>query len=233
MKTPFQLSITEPCHENWQQMTPEERGRFCSVCQKKVTDFTNSTDRTIIDAFEKDNNLCGRFLTSQLDRDLAIPKEKKSIWLASIFFSMLSFSSYKSFGQTKAETVQVPQKNYLLGKPALPLKPADSVKTNLKTITGTVSDISGPLPGVNVVIKGTQIGVQTQFDGTYVIKAKEGDILEFSFMGMNTVSKTVNDANIIDAILKDYPMVTMGAVSYTKRKSFVGRQIQKIGNLFR
>ncbi len=47
-----------------------------------------------------------------------------------------------------------------------------------KTITGVVSDASGPLPGVNVVIKGTQRGVSTKFDGTYSITAKEGQTLE-------------------------------------------------------
>ena len=34
-----------------------------------------------------------------------------------------------------------------------------------KTVTGTVSDASGPLPGVTVIIKGTKTGTQTDFDG--------------------------------------------------------------------
>jgi len=72
-----------------------------------------------------------------------------------------------------------------------------------KTITGVVSDASGPLPGVNVVVKGTTKGVSTGFDGSYSVKAKEGDILVYSFMGMNEVSKTVGASNVINTILQD------------------------------
>ncbi len=72
-----------------------------------------------------------------------------------------------------------------------------------KTITGVVSDASGPLPGVNVVVKGTQRGVQTGFDGGYSIKAKEGEQLVYSFMGMNDVVKTVGAATVINTVLQD------------------------------
>lgn len=72
-----------------------------------------------------------------------------------------------------------------------------------KTITGTVSDASGPLPGVNVVVKGTQRGVVTDFGGTYSIKANEGETLVFSFMGMRDVSRVVGKSNIINVMLQD------------------------------
>ena len=43
-----------------------------------------------------------------------------------------------------------------------------------KTITGTVSDESGPLPGVSVLVKGTNTGTVTDFDGKYVLTVSEG-----------------------------------------------------------
>jgi hypothetical protein len=49
-----------------------------------------------------------------------------------------------------------------------------------KTVSGTVSEESGPLPGVSISIKGTSKGTETDFDGKYSITAKEGDILSFS-----------------------------------------------------
>src|SRR5690606_21517017 len=53
------------------------------------------------------------------------------------------------------------------------------------TITGTVTDGNGmPLPGVNVYIKGTTTGVQTDFDGNYIIDAEQDDILVFSYVGL-------------------------------------------------
>ena len=58
------------------------------------------------------------------------------------------------------------------------------------TITGTVTDSDGlPLPGVNVVIKGTSTGVQTDFDGNYSIEAEKGAALVYSFVGLKTVAR--------------------------------------------
>ena len=48
-----------------------------------------------------------------------------------------------------------------------------------KTISGTVSDETGPLPGVNVIVKGTNNGTQTDFDGNYMLKSNVGDVLVF------------------------------------------------------
>jgi TonB-linked SusC/RagA family outer membrane protein len=72
-----------------------------------------------------------------------------------------------------------------------------------KTVSGTVSDNSGGLPGVSVAIKGTQKGTQTDFDGKYSIKAKVGDVLIFSSLGYETVEKTVGAASKIDVTLKE------------------------------
>jgi hypothetical protein len=60
-----------------------------------------------------------------------------------------------------------------------------------KTVSGTVSDSSGSLPGVSVSVKGTTKGTETDFDGKYSIKAKTGDVLRFSYLGFKTTEKTV------------------------------------------
>lgn len=67
----MKITIPKPCHENWETMTPEEKGRFCSVCSKTVRDFTISSDQEIIEAFSDPSmDICGNFNTSQLNRDL-------------------------------------------------------------------------------------------------------------------------------------------------------------------
>ena len=59
------------------------------------------------------------------------------------------------------------------------------------TITGTVSVENGlPLPGVNIILKGTQTGTVSDFDGKYSIVASPQGILEFSYIGFET--RTVN-----------------------------------------
>ena len=70
-----------------------------------------------------------------------------------------------------------------------------------KTVSGTVSDSSGSLPGVSVIIKGTTKGAETDFDGKYSIKASAGDVLVFSYLGYESVEKTVGDSNTIDVTL--------------------------------
>jgi len=63
-----------------------------------------------------------------------------------------------------------------------------------RTISGIVSDGSGPLPGVNIVIKGSTIGTESDFDGKYSITAKSGDILIFSYLGYKITNQTVGSS---------------------------------------
>ena len=72
-----------------------------------------------------------------------------------------------------------------------------------KTVTGTVSDDSGALPGVSVLIKNTTTGTETDFDGKYTIKVKSGDVLVFSYLGYTTAEKTVGSSNTINVTLKE------------------------------
>ena len=70
-----------------------------------------------------------------------------------------------------------------------------------KTVMGNVSDARGPLPGVTVMIKGIQTGIQTDFDGKYSIITKSGATLQFSFLGMKTVEKQVGTSNTINVVM--------------------------------
>ncbi|TBX65962.1 SusC/RagA family TonB-linked outer membrane protein [Flavobacterium silvisoli] len=72
-----------------------------------------------------------------------------------------------------------------------------------KTVTGVVSDKTGPLPGANVVIKGTTRSAQADFDGKYSIKAKAGEVLVFSFTGYNNSNVTVGAANTYNVTLAE------------------------------
>ncbi|WP_417786205.1 YfbK domain-containing protein [Tenacibaculum sp.] len=72
-----------------------------------------------------------------------------------------------------------------------------------RTITGVVSDESGPLPGVTIVVKGTTNGTETNFDGKYSISAIQGDVLVFSFVGMKTVKKKVGKSSLINVVMEN------------------------------
>lgn len=67
----MRITIPKPCHENWETMTPEEKGRFCSVCSKTVRDFTTAFDDEIMKTFsDASEDICGNFYESQLNRPL-------------------------------------------------------------------------------------------------------------------------------------------------------------------
>ena len=67
-----------------------------------------------------------------------------------------------------------------------------------------VSDENGePLPGASIVIQGTIVGSETDFDGNYSIQTKSSsDQLVFSYMGFISTVITVGDKTVIDVILK-------------------------------
>ena len=73
-----------------------------------------------------------------------------------------------------------------------------------KTVTGTVKDDTGlPLPGVTVQEKGTSNGAATDFDGNYSIEvASNTAVLVFSYVGMNTIEKTVGSQNTISITME-------------------------------
>ncbi len=80
---------------------------------------------------------------------------------------------------------------------------ANDISKPLGFIFGRVSDEEGPLPGVSVLIKGTTTGTETDFDGNYKIAAKKGDVLVFSFVGMESINVTVGTNNIYNISMKE------------------------------
>ncbi|GAA3554428.1 TonB-dependent receptor [Snuella lapsa] len=72
------------------------------------------------------------------------------------------------------------------------------------TVTGKVVEKSGqPLPGVNILEKGTTKGALTDFDGNYTIRLNRGATLVFSYLGFKTVEIQVQDQNIINVTLEE------------------------------
>lgn len=71
------------------------------------------------------------------------------------------------------------------------------------TVTGTVTDQAdaSPLPGVNILVKGTTTGASTDFDGLYSIKVNQGDILVFSYLGYVTQEIIYSDQSPLDVAL--------------------------------
>lgn len=210
-------------------MTPLEQGRFCQLCQKNVFDFTTASDREILEAYNKDQQLCGRFTTSQLNRDLLIRKEKSSIWVAATS-AIVSFIGLGTNEAQSQETIKVEQTD----KKVL----TDSIKNSTNEeieVSGVVHLEDGlPIIGVNIIVKGTKKATQTDLDGNFIIKANLNDELVFSYLGLIDNEIIINKkSKKLKVILKEDPQnVLVGEVA-CKKRTFLGRIFHSIGNWFR
>lgn len=74
----------------------------------------------------------------------------------------------------------------------------------VQKIEGTVTDAKGPLPGVTVKVKNTDMGTVTDVNGKYTLNNVDNDAtLVFSFIGYNTVEIPVNGRSVIDVKLTE------------------------------
>lgn len=103
-----------------------------------------------------------------------------------------------------------------------------------KEVTGTVTDENGiPVPGVNVAIEGTTSGTQTNFDGVYELNASEGDVLVFSFIGMQQTEVTIGDATEYNIVMEEgsSELDEVVVVGYgTRKKSDVTGAVANVGS---
>ncbi|MGK0254740.1 MAG: TonB-linked SusC/RagA family outer membrane protein [Mariniflexile sp.] len=95
-----------------------------------------------------------------------------------------------------------------------------------KVISGTITDDLGtPMPGVNISVKGTTKGTQSDFEGNYTIKTNEGDVLVFSYVGFKSIKHTVGTSNIFNITMEtdnQLDEVIITAYRTSKKSSYTG-----------
>ncbi|OQP62364.1 hypothetical protein A3860_28820 [Niastella vici] len=195
MSKAVQLHIPEPCHENWQNMTPQEQGRFCGSCQKIVVDFSVMSDKEILNYISSaSTQVCGRFANDQLKRELSVAENKRRFSWAYIWNVLLAtFLVTESYAQ--GEPV-MKKKPVTTNKPVLPnalptmgtIAIVEPVELSLpREISGTIigSKSKQPMSGATVMIKGTGKGVVADALGNFRIQVEQQDTvtLEISYVG--------------------------------------------------
>ncbi len=187
------ITVPKPCLENWNKMTPTDKGKFCESCNKNVYDFTNNSSSEIIKQLKIEGKICGR-IKKEPAKEYSFPYRKIGIFisLASIF----SFSNSMHSKTTDIENFTIISND---------TKSLSSIKFTNDSITlyGKVFENKLPLPGATVKLKETNIQTTTDMDGNFTIKLpkniKASDlILEFSYVGMET--KEILVKNIEDKI---------------------------------
>jgi len=93
----IKLSIPNPCRENWDKMTPVEKGRFCQQCNKTVIDFSQLSDEEVVRIISRQKEeICGRLLQSQLSRPIILPK-KTSLYRKYISGKMVAATALQDY----------------------------------------------------------------------------------------------------------------------------------------
>ncbi|MES2567847.1 MAG: T9SS type A sorting domain-containing protein [Bacteroidota bacterium] len=229
MKTPnLIVRIPEPCHEDWNSMQPDAKGKFCNSCSKAVFDFSTKTDQEIkhILMEYKDQKVCGHFKKSQVDRPLNfkvnlndLPKNmsfsKAFVIAVFLVFGSFLFSCKDQQDQILGDlTFEIPKENesveeiYTAGMAIMQVP--DSVLNSIIKDSAAVDEIftEGIMTG-DVVCTSDNVKGDLKFDETYPeVTIGEGIIID-----------TVNleEVPIMDYIDPLMDVVTMtGAVSVTE-----------------
>lgn len=130
----MKIVIDNPCHENWSNMTPNEKGAFCLSCQKNVIDFSKRTIDEIKNFFTElsdKTSVCGRFKEEQLNEisfDHFFAQFRNWRFFqkaAAIAFFVFGFSL---FGHAQNNVHKQPD---MLKGEVVVIMPPDSVKTKL------------------------------------------------------------------------------------------------------
>ena len=97
------------------------------------------------------------------------------------------------------------------------------------SISGTVNDSSGVLPGVSVSIKGTSKGTETDFNGKYTINAEVGNTLIYRYLGYKKIEKVIGNSRTIDvtmlednSVLEEVVVVAYGTTTKEALTGSVG-----------
>lgn len=227
----LQISIPEPCHENWHAMTLTQQGRFCNVCTKEVVDFSMMTDTEVLNYFTSvtHEKVCGRALPSQLDRTITRPKDPKKRLFWYWNYIVMFFMFFSKSNATKAQGDIKPVTELT------PVKPADIGKGDIvitsRVVKGKVVDRDGnPVSFANIKIKGLPTGTSAEANGAYSIKANPNDVLLISRVGYKEVHAPVGTQKVINTVLErdttsNFKEVVVTVAGGIRRRHLDTRQI--------
>lgn len=160
---PFSLSINQPCSEDWNKMSPSEKGKFCQKCQKSVIDFTTMRDHEIVSTIENSTGpICGKLLPHQMEHTYNLQYKKSHLLYPSILMSLLALQSAQD-AQAGNSVEPSPTKQAL----SIVNNKSQS-HTDTLTISGHIEDTAGQaLPYVNVYLEDIKIGCVSDIDGNF------------------------------------------------------------------
>lgn len=171
--------IPKPCHENWNKMTAQEKGRHCAVCSTVVVDFTKKTPAEVTEIISSTaGSVCGHFNVNQLDAKSQTKIFRNPLNLFNKNWKYFAMSVFGLFFINKKSTAQeIEGKIKMRGMVA----PSHNTNTQVSNITGIVTNPAGErLAGATISISsnGKEIATTvTDADGKYMTKIEAGNIV--------------------------------------------------------
>jgi len=232
----MKLSIPKPCHENWNEMTPTEKGRFCGSCQKEVTDFTNMTKIEIKEFFmnKASESACGRFENRQIEafnRPEIKPKRinSKPWWIAAATFFLFAKQNYsQTLSQSKHKQIQTDstkKKAPVAMEAPKPnnMDPGDDVfDTDALSIDSTfkvsgivLNEHGDSMSFATVLLEGTAIGAMTDTNGRFTFHIPKNHI------GMINIKVTYLGYSSLDTTFLNFRKnLDVGVLKFTERQVY-------------
>lgn len=226
MAKKFTIQINDPCHEDWNKMTPQDQGRHCDSCQKVVVDFTIKSDAFIAGHLKKHNNVCGRFKSEQLGRPIALAARRHSIFpplAASFILPLAMLTASAAYGQEKVS-------NFKSNNEYVSLKIGSQQAAFFRNIKGVIKDSAGkPLAGVRIRVKQTNDQTQTGLNGAYRLSVQNGQTLQFNYLGFLSEEITVNEfQDIYDFVLEKDPYMLPEVIVVTEVEAMEAATLGRI-----
>jgi hypothetical protein len=228
MKRSFTISIKEPCTQNWNEMSPDNSGRFCASCQKTVVDFTKFSDEELIAYFQQQKTIiCGRLTEKQLSIPMPQRPKRLTFWAVNKFAAASLVAALGLSFKADAQVSIIPTHN--ISKREV----NNAVQEKPTLINGIVKDEQGEgIPGASITVKNTNKGTVSDIDGRFQLELTERDSvyeLACNAIGMYTreIILNRNRSENISIIMKNDYTETMGAVIIIKTKLTLWQRLTK------
>lgn len=202
-----QLQITQPCREDWNDMSPKQQGRHCEACDTVVVDFKGKSREEIADYFENaEGRVCGRFSTEQLDVQ---PAAKWRPGVKAAAASVLAAAGLA--GNAQAATAEKAMEDDF----NFDGSSVENANQKQVIVRGTVRQTSA-----GQMVEGARINLysggklvksmMTNSDGAYVFEIQPGELANNQF-SVRIFAKG-QDPKILDAMTADKYEMTLNTV---------------------
>ena len=212
-------------------MTPTEKGSFCASCKKEVIDFTQTSNYKLAKKLDRKEAVCGRFRPDQLNRQIRVA-QNNPMYRASMVMGFTSIFAVATpvVAQVDHTSTEIIDQPFVMGRIDIAQGLSDVI-----IIKGFVQDAQAlPLPGAYIVLKGSKIGVQTDFDGKFHLELSKKDFQDNSVLIVSYIGYEPQEINVYEKteflsveLTEDYTI--LGEVVIIRKQNF----FEKVGNLFK